>query len=269
MKDIFLHMDESRQSRARLALAVTLARRFGARLTALFARVDGTGPNVVARHPSQYLLDLAATSEAEFQTALRHAGINGRWWKVAYGEAEFVTQDTVMCARYSNLAIVGEDDGAKRVPADLAEHVIRESGRPVLVVPHAWTSSTVAGRIVIAWNRSRECIRAVHDALPLLAMANTVTVVSMRHVDTPHRPRSADVPPVDIMDHLAANGVTATIEHLIGEDIGKMDLLLSRLSDLGADLLVMGAHDHSIFSHLGSGTRHVLRHMTVPVLMSN
>lgn len=256
MKDIFLHVDESRNSRARLDLAVILAQRFGARLTALFA-------------PGQYQPGFATSSEVEFQSVLRDAGIEGRWWRAAHGEPEFVMQDTVMCARYSNLTILGQDDGSKRVPADLVEHVIRECGRPVLVVPSAGAASTVAEHMVIAWNRSRECIRAVHDALPLLSMAKTVTVVSMRHVDAPARPRSDEVPPVDIMDHLAANGVAATIEHLVGEDIGKMDLLLSRVSDLGADLLVMGAHDHSIFSHLGSGTRHVLRHMTIPVLMSN
>jgi nucleotide-binding universal stress UspA family protein len=46
---------------------------------------------------------------------------------------------------------------------------------------------------------------------------------------------------------------------------------LSRLADLGADLLVMGAYGHSRVRELllGGATRAVLRSMTVPVLMSH
>ena len=50
-----------------------------------------------------------------------------------------------------------------------------------------------------------------------------------------------------------------------------MDMLLNRASDRSADLLVMGAHG-SIgfpFESRGAGTRYILRHMTVPVLMSS
>lgn len=58
-------------------------------------------------------------------------------------------------------------------------------------------------------------------------------------------------------------------EQLFGEEVGVMDLLLSRAADVGADLLVMGASTHAPFSSLGSGFRHVLRHMTLPVLFSH
>jgi nucleotide-binding universal stress UspA family protein len=54
-------------------------------------------------------------------------------------------------------------------------------------------------------------------------------------------------------------------------DIGIMDTLLNNAADLGSDLLVMGAHGHIglPFVSRGAGTRYILRHMTVPVLMSN
>lgn len=50
-----------------------------------------------------------------------------------------------------------------------------------------------------------------------------------------------------------------------------MDILLSRVADHAIDLLVMGAHGHYGFPYLhrGGSTRHILRHMTVPVLMSH
>jgi nucleotide-binding universal stress UspA family protein len=50
-----------------------------------------------------------------------------------------------------------------------------------------------------------------------------------------------------------------------------MDVLLARLAEESLDMLVMGAHGQYGFPHLfkGSSTRHILEHMTVPVLMSH
>jgi len=50
-----------------------------------------------------------------------------------------------------------------------------------------------------------------------------------------------------------------------------MDMLLNRVADLGCDLLVMGAYGNYGFPYLnrGGGTRHILQHMTVPVLLSH
>ena len=49
------------------------------------------------------------------------------------------------------------------------------------------------------------------------------------------------------------------------------DLLLSRAADLSADLIVMGAYGHARLRQIvfGGTTRHMLHHMTVPVLMSH
>jgi nucleotide-binding universal stress UspA family protein len=48
-------------------------------------------------------------------------------------------------------------------------------------------------------------------------------------------------------------------------------LLLNHASDMGADLLVMGAYGHSRLREfiLGGMTRSLLREMTVPVLLSH
>jgi nucleotide-binding universal stress UspA family protein len=48
-------------------------------------------------------------------------------------------------------------------------------------------------------------------------------------------------------------------------------VLLSHASDLGADLIVMGAYGRSRFREfiLGGATRTILQSMTVPVLMSH
>jgi len=50
-----------------------------------------------------------------------------------------------------------------------------------------------------------------------------------------------------------------------------MDALLNRAADHGADLLVIGAFGgggYPLFSR-GSGSRYMLKHMTLPVLFSH
>ena len=71
--------------------------------------------------------------------------------------------------------------------------------------------------------------------------------------------------------HLVAHGIKARTEVMMVQDFGIMDMLLNRVTDRGADLLVMGAHGHIGFPFVsrGAGTRYILRHMTVPVLLAN
>jgi nucleotide-binding universal stress UspA family protein len=52
-------------------------------------------------------------------------------------------------------------------------------------------------------------------------------------------------------------------------NVGSTPLALAK--DYGADLLVMGCYGHSRLreSVLGGASEHVLRHMTIPVMMSH
>jgi nucleotide-binding universal stress UspA family protein len=79
------------------------------------------------------------------------------------------------------------------------------------------------------------------------------------------------LPGADIAVHLARHGVKAQIERTVSAGLPVGEVLLSRIADLGADLLVMGAYGHSRVRELllGGATRSVLRSMTLPVLMSH
>jgi len=52
---------------------------------------------------------------------------------------------------------------------------------------------------------------------------------------------------------------------------GVGDTLLSHVAEVGSDLLIMGAYDHSRLRErvLGGVSREILRSMTVPVFMSH
>ncbi|EME68148.1 universal stress protein UspA-like nucleotide-binding protein [Paramagnetospirillum caucaseum] len=266
MQDIIVHLDEPASSEARLAVAKAVAGKFGARLSALFARSSSNYFDVTAGFPGDHVLAASRQARALFE---RECGPGGRWMELLHGEPDFLMQETAFCARYSNLTVLGQPDEGRHMPENLVERVILHSGAPVLVVPHHGRFETVGAHIMVGWNASRECARAVHDALPLLRKAASVTLAVMNAAIRPDGGRSEGLPPVAVLDHLAANGVAAGIENLVGEGVGAMDLLLSRAADVGADLLVMGASTHGPFSSFGPGFRHVLGHMTLPVLFSH
>lgn len=273
--NLLVHLDDSNRSAERLGLAIGLAQRFGASLTGLFAQSESSGAGLVARRAGPALSAAADRTSADFQMRTAEAGVKSRWWQLSHGEYGHVIAETVICSRYVDLAIFGQHDpdGDARVPQDLIEEVILNAGRPVLVVPYAGSFPTVGERVVIAWNGSREAARAVNDALPLLQQAKSVLLLAL-HAQPGAGEGGGNVPQVDILDHLASHGVQVTQERMTVTSIMPMDAVLSRASDYGADLLVMGGfggYGASLFPLFGRGsnTRHILRQMTLPVLLSH
>ena len=91
-------------------------------------------------------------------------------------------------ARYFDTTVLQQPDPAGTETADLIEAVLFGSGRPVLIVPSHQGPSQLK-RILIAWDEGRPAARAVADALPLLATAEQVEVVTV--ADSRPRPKPA------------------------------------------------------------------------------
>lgn len=265
MKDILVQLDGGEVTPRRLEAALVLAERFQSRLTGLFAQKESDAAALVARRPSQRLEAAAEASRQNFTVACQAAGIEGRFVALAHGDPGFITAEVAFCARYFALVVVGQgSEDYPQLPDDLVEKVVLDSGRPVLVIPRSGAVLPLGAAVAVAWNASREASRALHDSLPILKSAAAVTLLSVPRQDAP---LPTELPQMDIIDHLKGNGVTASLERMRAEDIGVMDLLLSRAYDLGADLLVMGAPAGSSFGKNG-GTRYLLRHLTMPVVIS-
>ena len=58
------------------------------------------------------------------------------------------------------------DDDHREGELGMADNVVIDAGRPVLVVPYAGSFPTLGTKVMLAWNASRESVRAAHDALP-------------------------------------------------------------------------------------------------------
>lgn len=271
-KDIVVHVDNTGQARTRLHLAAGLARAHDGHLIALNVR---RRPRIPAFVADQFAPEIervqghaeavaAHEARAAFDAIVPAAGVTTEWRDVDGALTDALT----LHARYADLTVVGQPEPGADDPAPVAALAL-EVGRPLLVVPFAGDFAAVGHRVVVAWNASREATRAVHDALPLLKRAERVQVIAVN----PGRGMAGhgDIPGADICLHLSRHGVNAVCEHVNSDDLRIGEMLLSRVADEDADLLVMGAYGRSRLRQLvlGGATRHILRHMTVPVLFSH
>jgi nucleotide-binding universal stress UspA family protein len=155
------------------------------------------------------------------------------------------------------------------VPSDLPESVALATGRGVLVVPFIGASAAIGRNVLLCWNASRESARAAMEALPLLQAAGAVTVlvVGAKASASGHGAE----PGADAAIWLGRHGVKVTVQRDVAADADVGNLILSRATDHGCDLVVMGIYGHSRLREvvLGGASRTVLASMTVPVLMAH
>jgi nucleotide-binding universal stress UspA family protein len=275
LKDLLVHVGTDPACASRIDVAARLAAWHDAHLTGLHVMAAPPLPGYVAVElPPQFrelqaqrLREVAEQARHLFESGVRAAGARRVDWRAEAGD---ILGTARLHGRYFDLVVVGQgidvDDptGALTV---LPEELALSIGRPVLVVPRYGTFAALGDHVLIGWNASREAARAVNDALPLLQRAQKVTVLSIDPADHPDQ----RIPGADITLHLARHGVNATAAQDSCADISVGDVLLSRAADIGADLIVCGAYGHSRFREmvLGGATRHLLQHMTVPVLISH
>lgn len=142
------------------------------------------------------------------------------------------------------------------------EIALRETGRPVLVVPVA-PFTTVAEHIAIAWNGSSESARAVAISLELLRQSSRVTIVSVQEGV------AIDPSGQQLADYLGLHNIESSPVVLEGTEYNAGARLLAECQHVGADLLLMGAYTRSRTRQLifGGATSHILQKATIPVIM--
>jgi nucleotide-binding universal stress UspA family protein len=270
-KEILVHLDAHDSTEARLKIAIQLAQRHEAQLHGLYILSHTVIPAytevmVGIEHIEAQLAELAQKQADQikqwFVQQTEAAQLNAQW-HCLQGEPIEITS---RYARYCDLVIMGQEERSTHVLAadGLVDHIILMAGTPVLVVPYIGPAETLGERIMIAWNGSREGIRAVRDALPILQQAKRVEIAT---VDVAQGDRLSQY----LRNYLAVHHIKAQTHQFPARDIEPGALLLSRVAEEGIDLMVMGAYGHSRFRELmlGGVTLHVLKQMTVPVFMSH
>jgi nucleotide-binding universal stress UspA family protein len=144
------------------------------------------------------------------------------------------------------------------------EAALFDSGRPVLVVPPS-VPKTLGRNILVAWNGSTEQARTNAFAIPLLRLADKVTVLTVEGGMTPG-PSGEEA-----VRHLRRNGIKATASTVKPAARTSGETILEQAASLGCDLLVKGAYTQSRFRQMifGGATRHILANAALPVLMAH
>src|SRR3546814_7940958 len=145
----------------------------------------------------------------------------------------------------------------------MLEAALFDSGRPILIAPPT-PPQTVGDHCVIAWNGSSEAARTIAFAMPLLAKAKKVTVLTVEDGMVPGSSTT------EVAQHLIRNDIPA--DHVDAKagyrTVG--EAILEETMALGADLLVNGAYTQSRVRQMifGGAPSHILAKAGLPVLMA-
>ena len=280
MKTILIPCEDHDAMPAVLEAARLIARQFDSYMEG-FAVRPALGTYVTVEPVSSLAIsgafegDTANQSRSEFEAfMLAHAVPKGSgepatfsygWPREISAEDSFIGNR----GRAFDLIVLGrpgpEPQNPRMAPLEAA---LFESGRPVLLVPQK-VPQAIGRNVLVAWNDSTEQAHTNAFALPLLRLADKVTVLTVEGGSA--TPASCEA----AARHLRQNGVPATAlivkpgSRTGGQGAG--EITLEQAAALGCDLLVKSAYTQSRLRQLifGGATRHILGNATLPILMAH
>ncbi|MGI3163825.1 universal stress protein [Pseudooceanicola sp. 200-1SW] len=276
-KTIFTILTRKEGLKAHLDQVAALALSHDAHLDVLCLGVDRTQMGYYYAGANAMVLQEAITRateeskalEAEANELLKASGLR---YAVDTDVAQMgdIGRHVAWRARFSDLVVLpkpyGEGKGVEDEP--IIESVLFEGRTPVLVMPDAPAAALESKTPLIAWNETPEALAAVRKSLPMLQKAAAVHVVV---IDPPmHGPDRSD-PGGMLAAWLARHGVATEID-VISKTMPRIsDLICRHATDIGADMVIMGAYGHSRFREaiLGGATRHMLEGTELPIFMAH
>lgn len=169
-------------------------------------------------------------------------------------------------ARTFDLVVIGEHS-TRSNESHMSPHpdmLALQSGRPVLMIPDHYEGKELASHVLVAWDGKRAASRAVAEAMVMLEQKGKVTLLTVGDEAAKNLDGIGG-----IRTQLNRHGIDA--DHLhhkkMSGGIGKH--ILQAVDEVSAELVVMGAYEHSKFSHefFGGPTTHVMKNTKVPVLL--
>jgi len=181
-------------------------------------------------------------------------------YREAMGEAAFVVPEH---AKLADLTVFSWPLADQRsFWQSVFETTLLRAGGPVLALPDAAEDLSLS-RVLIAWDGSASCARAVRSCLAAKADFEHVSVLSVEEENA----EAAD--PSGLVRALEWHGVTAGAERIeaFRQPVGEIVLDTARRH--GANVIVMGGYGHQRFREaiFGGTTRRLLRTSEIPLFM--
>jgi nucleotide-binding universal stress UspA family protein len=275
-RNILVHIPSERPVRpvVDVAVALTSARRSHLDAVAIGYEsmgaagmiVEGGGAAVAAviGAEQERAQERADAAIAVFETEARLA-------KIAYGTRTLAAvpaeagQTIAALSRLYDMTVVLQPESARAsYDNEIPQHILFNSGGPMLMVPYIHKGPLDAHHVGIAWDGSRLAARAVRDAIPFLIGAHAVTVITINE-------EASEASSDQLAAHLGRRGIAARVQRLTADRGNIQSAILSIAAENNMGLLVMGGYGHSRLQEriLGGVTRSTFDSLTVPVLMSH
>lgn len=260
-----------------LGAAAALARRFEAHLICdhvMEALIVHTSVAMYMPDPVHAEFNTAQMERAEKIEAAVKAKLQAEtfaWeWRSERAASMTSAEHAVASARAADLVVaaLSSPDKGRSDAQLILERVIRESGRPVLTLPHGYDGDVPGEKVLVGWSPTREATRAVHDAMDLMAPGAQVTLLCVDREGAPDRVTQATAEELAAALDRCGFRVDVSARPTAQRSVGQV--LLQEAFERGADLMVTGAYGHSPFYDfvIGAVTNEVMAEAKLPVLFS-
>jgi len=268
MRSMLLHIHDDDCLEPRRQVALDLARAFSGHVTCLqSAPIEASYGDYYGTAFAQVMPIIEKGSSAlrnRVEGAMRQEDVPWNWVFENFDAYGAIRQHAPM----HDLLVLGACDfrrGSKGYSA-LAADLAIDLRTPVMLVGEDSGGYDPAKPIVLAWNGSAEAANAMRAAVPLLAMASKVIVVTIEEKDDHWR-----VPATAAAAYLSRHAIAAEVAE---EPVLKTGIAstLRHLSDrLEAGLIVMGAYGRTRFHELvlGGVSRDMFSNVATPLFLAH
>lgn len=271
--DIVVHVDGGDEDELKLAWAEALAVDAGAYVTALLTNEVPISPLLL--HPGGEFVLAEIWKQARKTGDQIEVRLTSRMALLEPLNALRRTDGRMvdLCAaagrltRACDLFVASRPYGGDRNWPNLVEAILFEGTAPILLIPPGCRArANVPRTIVVGWQDTRECARAIAASMPFLKAAENVHLVVVAEDGNDEEQRKDTM--ADIARYLA--------RHDIGPELRRVphwrhygEGLLTEAKAINADMIVAGAYGHWRIREriLGGATLELLAQSDLPLLM--
>jgi nucleotide-binding universal stress UspA family protein len=276
LKTLLVCLTSPETAETLMKAAVPLARKHGAHLIGLHVIEALLVYPGIAMHIPEPAFTTFNTSQKNTAAAIRKIFTKHTTnedfvseFRLVRAESFTASEQMVSSARAADLVLMAHDDKEhERFDRRQAQiEVIRESGRPVIVLPPDYDGPEIGANLLLGWSDTREATRAAHD---LLDVADKGAKLTILRVGKPPKDPIQDSNAIDIAEMFSRHGLKPSLDYREPAGESTANILDEVAFEKGADLIVTGAFGHSRAYDfvLGAVTYGLLRDLRLPVLFS-
>ena len=274
IKDLMVFLDDSAANTQRVKTAISMAGQHGARLTgvALASMKPVHAPDHDDEKAVARMGDRLARKLVEGFMALANAEGVDATTIIIQGDAQTSALRMAHYARNVDLVILAQPNPAHDNHGRLQEfarQIMLHSGRPVFFVPYIGAKRIPCQKALLAWDGTPAASRAVHDALPLLALTQHTIILVVE--SKKQKETKQEVLVEGLQNHLARHMIDTSVLRINPGRNNVPSIILNQISENDIDLLVMGGYGTPTLKQkiFGGVSQILLNSMIVPVVMSH